>query len=87
MDECFVGEADERSADTVITPVKRRRMTELSDKRKASNKVHAALRAPSNAPSPRPGSGESCGNPVSARMSPNKLTSVAAAILTLVIYM
>ncbi|WP_406346871.1 transposase family protein [Streptomyces sp. NBC_00648] len=46
MDEGFVGEADERSADTVITPVKRRRMTELSDKHKASNKVHVALRAP-----------------------------------------
>ncbi|WP_437438036.1 transposase family protein [Streptomyces olivoreticuli] len=52
---------------TVTTPIKRRPDTELPDKHKKSNKVHAALRAPLNAPSPGSRAGGSSAMPASAR--------------------
>ncbi|MFF3404576.1 transposase family protein, partial [Streptomyces sp. NPDC002659] len=68
---------------TAITPIKRRPKTELSDKHKASNKVHAALRAPVDRTIARIKQWRILRHP---RISPNRLTSVAAAILTLMIY-
>ncbi|WP_371666503.1 transposase family protein [Streptomyces sp. NBC_00289] len=68
---------------TVITPIKRRPKTELSDKHKKSNKVHAALRAPIERTISRIKRWRIFRH---ARTSPNRLTSAAAAILTLMIY-
>ncbi|MFD5514137.1 transposase family protein [Streptomyces sp. NPDC127051] len=68
---------------TVITPVKRRPDTELPDKHKKSNKVHAALRAPVERTIPRIKQWRIFRH---ARISPNRLTSAAAAILTLMTY-
>lgn len=68
---------------TVITPIKRRPKTELSDKHKASNKVHAALRTPVERTISRIKQWRIFRH---ARTSPNRLTSVAAAILTLMVY-
>ncbi|ANZ21601.1 DDE superfamily endonuclease [Streptomyces noursei ATCC 11455] len=68
---------------TVITPIKRHRGTELPDKHKKSNTVHAALRAPVERTISRIKQWRIFRH---ARISPNKLTSVAAAILTLMIY-
>ncbi|GAA3597099.1 transposase family protein [Streptomyces osmaniensis] len=68
---------------TVITPIKRRPDTELPDKYKQSNKIHAALRAPVERTISRIKQWRICRH---ARISPNRLTSVAAAILTLMIY-
>lgn len=68
---------------TVITPIKRRPGTELPDKHKKSNKVHAALRAPVERTISRIKQWRIFHH---ARISPNRLTSVAAAILTLTIY-
>ncbi|MFD5514227.1 transposase family protein [Streptomyces sp. NPDC127051] len=68
---------------TVITPIKRRPNTELPDKHKKSNKVHAALRAPVEHAISRIKGWRIFRH---ARISPNRLTSVAAAILTLTIY-
>ncbi|WP_331718638.1 transposase family protein (plasmid) [Streptomyces sp. NBC_00289] len=68
---------------TVITPIKRRPGTELPDKHKTSNKVHAALRAPVERTISRIKQWRIFRH---ARVSPNRLTSVAAAILTLMIY-
>jgi hypothetical protein len=68
---------------TVITPVKRAAGMELSDKHKASNKVHAQLRAPVE----RAFSRVKCRRIFRhARISPNRLSVIAAAILTLTIY-
>ncbi|MEU9057285.1 transposase family protein [Streptomyces sp. NPDC048384] len=68
---------------TVITPIKRRPKTELSDKHKASNRVHAALRAPVERAISRIKQWRIFRH---ARISPNRLSSVSAAILTLMIY-
>ncbi|ANZ21621.1 transposase [Streptomyces noursei ATCC 11455] len=68
---------------TVITPIKRHRGTELPDKHKKSNTVHAALRAPVERTISRIKQWRIFRH---ARISPNKLTSVTAAILTLMIY-
>jgi hypothetical protein len=68
---------------TVITPIKRRPDTELTDKHKKSNKVHAALRAPVERTISRIKQWRIFRH---ARNSPNRLTSAAAAILTLMIY-
>jgi transposase len=68
---------------TVITPLKRRPNTELPSKHRKSNKVHAALRAPVERTISRIKQWRILRH---ARISPNKLTSVAAAILTLMIY-
>lgn len=68
---------------TVITPIKRRPGGELHDKHKKSNRVHAALRAPVERAISRIKGWRIFRH---ARISPNKLTSVAAAILTLTIY-
>jgi DDE superfamily endonuclease/Helix-turn-helix of DDE superfamily endonuclease len=68
---------------TVITPIKRKPGNELCDKYKKSNKVHAALRAPVERAISRIKAWRIFRH---ARISPNKLTSVAAAILTLTIY-
>ncbi|MEU5307127.1 transposase family protein [Streptomyces noursei] len=68
---------------TVITPIKHRPDTELSDKHKKSNRVHAALRAPVERTISRIKQWRIFHH---ARISPNKLTSAAAAILTLMIY-
>jgi DDE superfamily endonuclease/Helix-turn-helix of DDE superfamily endonuclease len=68
---------------TVITPVKRSAGMELSDKHKASNRVHAQLRAPVE----RAFSRVKCWRIFRhARISPNRLSVIAAAILTLTIY-
>ncbi|MEU5307086.1 transposase family protein [Streptomyces noursei] len=68
---------------TVITPIKRRPGNELPNKHKKSNKVHAALRAPVERTISRIKQWRIFRH---ARISPNKLMSVAAAILTLTIY-
>jgi hypothetical protein len=68
---------------TVITPIKRRLKTELSDKHKASNKVHAALRAPVERTISRIKQWRIFRQ---ARTRPNRLMSAAAAILTLMTY-
>ncbi|MFI9825537.1 transposase family protein [Streptomyces sp. NPDC052013] len=68
---------------TVITPIKRRPDTELPDKHKKSNKAHAALRAPVEPTISRIKQWRIFRH---AEISPNRLTSVAAAILTPVIY-
>jgi hypothetical protein len=68
---------------TVITPIKRRPKTELSGKHKASNKVHAALRAPVERTIARIKQWRILRH---ARISPNKLSSVSAALLTLMIH-
>ena len=68
---------------TVTTPIKRRPNTKLSDKHKASNTVHAALRAPVERTISRIKQWRILRH---ARISPNKLTSVSAALLTLMIY-
>ncbi|MER6076276.1 transposase family protein [Streptomyces sp. NPDC001817] len=68
---------------TVIAPVKRRPNTELPEKHKKPNTVHAALRAPVERAISRITQWRIFRH---ARTSPNKLTSVAAAILTLMIY-
>lgn len=68
---------------TLITPVKRRPGTELADKHKKSNRVHASLRAPVERTISRIKQWRIFRH---ARTSPNRLTSVAAAILTLMVY-
>lgn len=68
---------------TVITPVKRAAGTELSDKHKASNRVHAQLRAPVERAFSRIKNWRIFRH---ARISPNRLSVIAAAILTLTIY-
>jgi hypothetical protein len=68
---------------TVITPIKRRPKTELSRKHKASNKVQAALRAPVERTIARIKQWSVLRH---ARISPNRLSSVSAALLTLMIY-
>lgn len=68
---------------TVITPIRRRAHTELSDKHKTSNKVHAALRAPVERTIARIKQWRTLRR---ARISPNRLSSVSAALLTLMIY-
>ncbi|MFD3947912.1 transposase family protein [Streptomyces sp. NPDC058579] len=68
---------------TVITPIKRRPDTELPDKHKKSNMVHASLRAPVERTISRIKQWRIFRH---ARISPNRLTSAAAAILTLMIY-
>ncbi|WP_372412302.1 transposase family protein [Streptomyces luteireticuli] len=68
---------------TVITPVKRRPNTELPGKHKKSNRVHASLRAPVERTISRIKQWRIFRH---ARISPNKLTSAAAALLTLMIY-
>ena len=68
---------------TVITPIKRRPNIELPRKHKASNKVHAALRAPVERTISRIKQWRIFRH---ARISPNRLTSVAAAVLTLMVY-
>ncbi|WP_372412460.1 transposase family protein [Streptomyces luteireticuli] len=65
------------------TVIKRRPDTELADKHKKSNKVHAALRAPVERTISRIKQWRILRH---TRTSPNRLTSVAAAILTLMIY-
>ncbi|WP_406190801.1 transposase family protein [Streptomyces sp. NBC_01017] len=67
----------------MITPVNRRPKAELPDKHQASNKVHAALRAPVERPISRIKQWRICRH---ARISPNRLASAATAILTLMIY-
>ncbi|MFD9226107.1 transposase family protein, partial [Streptomyces sp. NPDC060064] len=57
--------------------------TELSGKHKASNKIHAALRAPVERTIARIKHWRILRH---ARISPNKLSSVSAALLTLMIY-
>lgn len=68
---------------TVITPIRRRAHSELSGKHKASNKVHAALRAPIERAIARIKQWRILRH---ARISPNRLSSVSAALLTLMIY-
>lgn len=68
---------------TVITPVKRTAGMELSDKHKASNRVHAQLRAPVERAFSRIKGWRIFRH---ARISPNRLSVIAAAILTLTIY-
>jgi transposase len=68
---------------TVITPIKRAPKMELSDKHKASNRVHAGLRAPVERGFAKIKNWRILRH---ARLSPNRLTAVAAAILTLTIY-
>ncbi|MFF3404250.1 transposase family protein [Streptomyces sp. NPDC002659] len=68
---------------TVITPIRRRTHTELSGKQEASNKVHAALRAPVERTIARIKQWRILSH---ARISPNKLSSVSAALPTLMIY-
>ena len=68
---------------TVITPIKCKPHTDLSTKHKASNKVHASLRAPVERTISRIKQWRIFRH---ARNSPNRLSSVAAAILTLMIY-
>jgi len=68
---------------TVITPIKRRPDTELPDKHKKSNRVQASLRAPVERTISRIKQWRIFRH---ARISPNRLTSAAAAILTLMIY-
>ncbi|WP_432021371.1 transposase family protein [Streptomyces sp. 1222.5] len=68
---------------TIITPIRRRPGTELPDKHKKSNKVHAGLRAPIERTISRIKQWRIFRH---ARISPNRLTSAAAAILTLMIY-
>ncbi|MFI5987797.1 transposase family protein, partial [Streptomyces sp. NPDC051555] len=68
---------------TVITPIKHRANTELPGKHKISNKVHAALRAPVERTIARIKGWRILRH---TRMSPNRLTSAAAAIPTLTIY-
>ncbi|WP_030688701.1 IS5/IS1182 family transposase [Streptomyces sp. NRRL B-1347] len=67
----------------VITPIKRRPDTELPDKHKKSNRVHASLRAPVERTISRIKQWRIFRH---ARTSPNRLTSAAAAILTLMTY-
>ena len=68
---------------TVITPIKRAPDRELPDKHKASNKVHASLRAPVERAFSRIKGWRIFRH---ARISPNRLSVIAAAILTLTIY-
>ncbi|MGW2421415.1 transposase family protein [Streptomyces sp. NPDC001709] len=68
-----------RAGGTVITPVKRRPKAELPDKHKASNKVHAALRAPVERTISRIKHWRIFRH---AGTSPNILTSAAAAVFT-----
>ncbi|GAU71633.1 transposase [Streptomyces sp. NBRC 110611] len=68
---------------TVITPIKRCPQTELPYKHKRSNTVHAALRTPVERTTSRIKQRRIFRH---ARISPNRLTSVATAILTLMIY-
>ncbi|QCX82412.1 Transposase DDE domain protein (plasmid) [Streptomyces sp. YIM 121038] len=68
---------------TVITPIRRRPGAELPDKHKKSNKVHAALRAPVERAISRIKQWRILRH---ARTSPNRLSSVSAALLTLMIY-
>lgn len=67
----------------VITPIRRRAHSELSGKHKASNKVHAALRAPVERTISRIKEWRILRH---ARISPNRLSSVSAALLPLMIY-
>lgn len=67
----------------MITPIKRHPNTELPKKHKKSNTVHAALRAPVERIISRIKQWRILHH---ARTSPNKLTSIAAAIPTLAIY-
>ncbi|MFE4582990.1 transposase family protein, partial [Streptomyces chartreusis] len=71
------------AAGSIITPIKRRPKTELSGKHKASNKVHAGLRAPIERTIARIKQWRILRH---ARISPNRLSSVSAALLTLMIY-
>jgi hypothetical protein len=68
---------------TVVTPIKRRPATQLPDKHKKSNKIHASLRAPVERTISRIKQWRIFRH---ARISPNRLTSAAAAILTLMVY-
>lgn len=68
---------------TVVTPIKRRPNMELSDKHKAANKVHSGLRAPVERVIARIKGWRIFRH---ARISPNRMSSVAAAVLTLLIY-
>ncbi|MET8453941.1 transposase family protein [Streptomyces sp. NPDC005209] len=68
---------------TQTAPIKRRPGCELPEKHKKSNTVHAVLRAPVERTISHIKQWRIFRH---ARISPNKLTSVAAAILTLMIY-
>ncbi|MGW2207088.1 transposase family protein [Streptomyces sp. NPDC001774] len=68
---------------TVITPFRRRPDTELPDRYKKPNRVHAGLRAPAERTISRIKQWRIFRH---ARISPDRLTSAAAAILTLMIY-
>ncbi|GGX62239.1 hypothetical protein GCM10010324_03700 [Streptomyces hiroshimensis] len=81
--DAFADKGYQGAGGTVITPIKRRPDTELPDKHKRSNRAHAALRAPVERTISRIKQWRIFRH---ARISPNRLTSVAAAILTLVIY-
>ncbi|MFG2639061.1 hypothetical protein ACGFX8_36140 [Streptomyces sp. NPDC048362] len=67
----------------MITPIKRRPEIELADKHKTSNEAQAALPAPVERTISRTKQWRIFRH---APISPNRLTSAAAAILTLMIY-
>ncbi|MFD5513821.1 transposase family protein [Streptomyces sp. NPDC127051] len=81
--EALAGKGCQGAGGTVITPVKRRADTELPDKHKKSNKVHAALRSPVERTISRIKQWRILRH---ARISPNRLSSASAALLTLMIY-
>ncbi|MEU9057293.1 transposase family protein [Streptomyces sp. NPDC048384] len=68
---------------TVVTPIKRRPGAELPDKHKRSNRAHARLRAPVERLISRIKQRRIFRH---TRISPNRLTSAAASIPTLMIY-
>ncbi|MFD4144445.1 transposase family protein [Streptomyces sp. NPDC058572] len=68
---------------SVITPIRRRAHSEPSSEHKASNKVHAALRAPIERTISRIKQWRILRH---ARIGPNRLSSVSAALLTLMIH-
>jgi hypothetical protein len=78
-DRGYIGVDD----DVLITPIKRRAGQELAEKHMKSNKVHARLRAPIERVFSRIKQWRIFRH---ARVSPSRMSSIAAAVLTLMVY-